>query len=239
MMDISAIINLHGEGDMAASSLESLYRATDVAGKQGVSVELIAALDRPDEATLKAVRACARPGLRILQLDKGDLGASRNAAVSTAAGEWVAFLDGDDLWDRQWLAEAFRAASADPRDVIWHPEVNVYFGETPSLLVHMDMEDEAFDLAALAAGNYWTALCFTRRRILERTPYPETDLNKRVGFEDWGWNIAAIAAGNLHKVVKGTGHAIRTRPGSLARTTASHGARPDISGLFRYNIAKT
>jgi hypothetical protein len=63
-------------------------------------------------------------------------------------------------------------------------------------------------------------------------------LSNGIGFEDWGWNKAVIAAGALHKVVRGTGHAIRAKRQSLVRMTAAAEAIPAPSGLFRKDLAR-
>src|SRR5690606_37102708 len=99
----------------------------------------------------------------LLYLDNGDLGCSRNDAVKSADGTWIAFLDGDDLWPHDWLVKAQAAASRDPRFVVWHPEVNLYFGERADVHIHLDMEDDVFRPEMLALENIWTALCFTRK----------------------------------------------------------------------------
>jgi glycosyltransferase involved in cell wall biosynthesis len=41
--------------------------------------------------------------LRLVRKPNGGLSSARNAALAVAAGEYIALLDGDDLWDRQFL----------------------------------------------------------------------------------------------------------------------------------------
>ncbi|WP_140984189.1 glycosyltransferase family 2 protein [Asticcacaulis tiandongensis] len=233
MTDITAIVNLHNEGQMARASLVNLKRAAEFARQSGLTVEIIAALDRANPETVALAEDMSDTHLRCVYFDHGDLGRSRNNAVEVAQGQWIAFLDGDDLWSENWLTEAHACASADPRFIVWHPEINLYFGDSSGLHIHADMEQTEFEPLALALSNIWTALCFTKRDWLLRVPYPMTDLQNRVGFEDWGWNISIIEHGGLHKVVKGTGHALRTRWNSLAQQSATVRARPDISGLLR------
>ncbi|MBU4267841.1 MAG: glycosyltransferase family 2 protein [Acidobacteria bacterium] len=54
---------------------------------------------------------------RIKSLCPGHRGATaaRNAGIDAARGQWIAFLDGDDVWQPTKLAEQLRRADADPQ----------------------------------------------------------------------------------------------------------------------------
>lgn len=237
--DITAVINGHTEGLVAQASLQSLSKCADIATSSGVSVELLAILDKPDEITREVFDefARSRPDLRIKIVQHGDLGFSRNTAVAEAQGRWIGFLDADDIWGGNWLVRAHAAAEADSRKVAWHPEVNAYFGVTPNIFLHVDMEDKAFHIADLTYTNLWTSLCFTAADFLRSVPYAGTDLKNNLGYEDWCWNIDFINNGGIHKIVPDTAHAIRTRNVSLVKQTSAAGCIPRPSELFR-NIIK-
>ena len=206
------------------------------AGQAGLQVEAVAVLDRADALTRAVVEANGPDGLRLEEVDFGDLGLARNHGVENAKGHYVAFLDADDLWGTDWLLKAAEAAEARTGATVWHPEVNVYFGAEKRLFVHIDMEDEAFCPPALMVENHWTALSFAERRLYLDNPYPATNLSEGFGFEDWAWNMQTISRGIVHKVVPGTGHVIRRKPDqSLARDTVLAQAVPRPSRyIHRY-----
>lgn len=233
--DITAVINGHGEGLLAHASLRSLARCASVAREHGHSVELLAVLDRPSALTLEVFESFARtcPELRIEVVQHGDLGYARNSAVAFANGQHVAFLDADDIWGESWLVQTLAAARADRRNIVWHPEINVYFGVAPHLFLHMDMEDERFRVATLAHTNTWTSLCFSSTEFLRQVPYTGTHLKENIGYEDWSFNIDVIRKGGIHKIVPGTTHAIRTRHTSLVKATSAAGCIPRPSGFLR------
>jgi len=210
-LDITAVVNLHQEGESAEPSLISASRAVDAANDAGAACSLLLLLDRPDAATTKISEGWADRGAEVVVVDEGDLGQARNRAVEASASEWVAFLDGDDLWSENWLTLASQEAAAAPPDEmsVFHPAVNVIFGDNHSLLHHISSDDPGFSWSRFRLHNAWTALSFVRRADLLKLPYPSNDLEHGWGFEDWSWNMAVLQNGGTHHVVTDTCHFIR------------------------------
>jgi len=237
--DITAVINGHNEGLLAYPSLKSLDESVRQAEQRGIKVQIIAVLDRPDKLTIEVVESYARGlPIQIITVDYGDLGLSRNVAVNASKGKWIAFLDADDIWGSNWLWAAYQSAEREPRKVVWHPEVNVYFGALPHLMLHVDMDDAEYDQIGLAYTNYWTSLCFVEKDIAIGVPYSRTQMDDQIGYEDWSWNMEIIAHGALHKVVPQTAHAIRMKNISLVKITTSAGCLPRPSNMFRQMLAQ-
>jgi glycosyltransferase involved in cell wall biosynthesis len=236
MTDITAVLNVHREGILARSSLLSIARARQVAEAAGVSVEVLAVADCSDRATLDTLAAAA--GVQVLETDVDDLGLARNVGVAAATGQYMAFLDGDDLWGPGWLLAAYAASTAESRAVVWHPEASLYFGpeQEPFWLLHPDMETIEGDWVTLGVRNQWTSLSFALRDTYLRVPYRRTDLAGGFGKEDWSWNSEVVANGYLHKPVQGTTHLVRMRANSLVRRTDVANALMTPSTLWRDRI---
>lgn len=86
----------------------------------------------PDTPALEAVLArYTDPRLRYIKLDanKGISGA-RNACISAARGEFVAFLDGDDKWKPKYLERMVAAMRADPGLSMLYSDC-IAFGPSP------------------------------------------------------------------------------------------------------------
>jgi glycosyltransferase involved in cell wall biosynthesis len=67
--------------------------------------ELICYDDRSTDGTAAAVQSCTDARVRyVLAPERVPLGAARAAALDLARGEWIAFLDQDDLWHEEKLA---------------------------------------------------------------------------------------------------------------------------------------
>lgn len=233
-VDVTAIVTVHREGLLLKPTLDSVVQCVESARQSGITTEVMIVIDRPDALTSEIVeRYRQRDGsTRVFTSNTGDVGMSRNFGADNAAGRYVAFLDGDDLWGRNWLSAAFNTAESRKGEFVLHPEVNVYFGRSPHVFLHIDMEDARFDIAGLAITNYWTSLCFVKQEFLVRNPYPASNLAEQIGYEDWGWNLACIAAGAVHKVVPGTGHAVRMKHISLLRQSSSAACMAPASDAF-------
>lgn len=216
MNDITAVLNAHGEGILSGPSLQSFEEAVREATAQGLSVETLIVMDRPNAPTqLQFARAHSR-GHRVISIDFGDLGQARNAGAREARGEFVAFLDADDLWGFNWLVAAHKFCEKTPQTLIAHPECCMLFGRAEQLWLLPDSTAPKFTPDYLRIGNVWNSACFAARSILLAYPYAQTDLDRGFGHEDWNWNCVTLAAGIAHRPVPGTMTFVRRRSGSLS-----------------------
>jgi len=247
MTDVSVVVVLHGERSLAIPALASLADMVGVARSAGLTVEAIAVVDRGDALTRRVVEKAGSWLDDRDEVDFGDVGRSRNHAAQRASGEYLAFVDGDDLWGSDWLAAAHRMATApgQPPEAVWHPEHLLLFdredldrpnlGELPNpgtrsfWLTHVPSTDPGFDRRMLFFENAWSANAFTPRSLHLRHPYRAVDRDRAHGIEDWSWNIETVWAGVPHLVVPRTVHLIRLKGnGSLNARNQSEGLLPFI-----------
>jgi glycosyltransferase involved in cell wall biosynthesis len=106
--------------------------------------ELIVADDGSDQETCNYRQSLERPGVKVLRLPhSGNPGVVRNAACRIAGGEYIAFLDSDDVWHPQKLA--LQVASLDS-----HPDRG--WGHTAFAVI-----DESGSLMSGERARWWPA----------------------------------------------------------------------------------
>jgi glycosyltransferase involved in cell wall biosynthesis len=168
-MKVTGIVNCRYEGLLLEKSLQSAVQSIDASGFAD-ECELVAVADNATRTTLSVLSSFGPRLGRVLETDFSDLGAARNAGAEISRGELILFLDGDDLWCRNWVAAAWAEYQRSPSQTILHPQYSIYFGSRSEVLVHADWRDPSFDPRALVACNHWTALCGIRRELLVELP---------------------------------------------------------------------
>ncbi|WP_183093438.1 glycosyltransferase [Nocardioides stalactiti] len=224
MTDLSVVVTAHSETVVCGPTMRSADLAVAAARDRGYSVETIIALDGATEET-KAYFAQSRfDHWQRWEFAEGDLGRVRNAAVGRSEGRYLAFLDADDLFSENWLAEgvgALQSAEQEGRRVIAHPELNVMFDGGNSVLVHIDQSSPLFTPHFAYLRNYHDSLCLTPREAHVAIPYTSRDIPNGLSFQDWQFSIETMAAGWEHVLVRDTIIFKRRRDTSLGQESSN------------------
>ena len=106
-MKVSAVIATYNRSEYAQEAVRSVLAQTYPAG------QVIVVSDGSPADTVEAIR---RRFPAVLVMEQPNLGRSlaRNSGIAAATGDWVAFLDDDDLWHRDKLETHRRYLQAHP-----------------------------------------------------------------------------------------------------------------------------
>jgi len=99
----SVVISTRDRGPQLAGCLRKL------AGQRYPNFEVVVVDNAPTTDEVEAVVAGAELGCRYVREDRPGLSRARNAGVTAARGDLIAFLDDDEEADPYWLAELLRA----------------------------------------------------------------------------------------------------------------------------------
>lgn len=96
---ISVVIPLFNKKDSIASTMESVLVQTFS------DFELLVVDDGSTDGSADVVSSYDDSRIRLIRKPNGGVSSARNEGIRNAKGDWVAFLDGDDLWEPGFLAE--------------------------------------------------------------------------------------------------------------------------------------
>ncbi|WP_152045241.1 glycosyltransferase family 2 protein [Aureimonas psammosilenae] len=100
----------------------------------GVKLDVVIADDSLDKAVAPIVEARADAALRVAVVPVGarNIAIARNAALTQASGEFVAFIDDDEIADPDWIAGLLDAAMRHEADAVFGPVRAIYPVDAPS-----------------------------------------------------------------------------------------------------------
>jgi glycosyltransferase involved in cell wall biosynthesis len=120
MPEVSVVIPTRDRSRLLALTLRSAL------WQRGVDLEVVVVDDGSADDTAETVAGLGDPRVRLVRHDTAQgVSAARNRGIAEARGEWVAFLDDDDLWAPDKLARQLQAARRSGRTWVYAGGVNV------------------------------------------------------------------------------------------------------------------
>lgn len=207
MTDLTLVVTAHDESVVSGPTMRSADLAVEAARARGFTVQQIIALDAATEATTAYFHQARFDHWERRIMHEGDLGHARNALLPDTDGELTAFLDSDDLFSENWLAEgiaAVKAADERGEKVIAHPELNVLFDRNWAVSRNVDQDSPLFTPHYFYVRNYYDSLCLAPREAHLAVPYAGRDMRNGLAFQDWQFAVETMSRGWKHVVVKNT-----------------------------------
>jgi len=137
MPQISVIIPAYNAERTIRETIESVQRQTFL------DFELIVINDGSKDRTVELVQSIQDERLKIFSYENGGLPVARNRGISRATGEFIAFLDADDLWTPDKLELQLTALKQ-------HPEAGVAYSWT----CFMDVNEQGEAVSFLPSPQY-------------------------------------------------------------------------------------
>lgn len=202
-----------------AATLNSVVTQTYVA------FELIVVDDGSTDGTPDLIDALRDPRVRLIRAPHSGLpGAARNRAASACTGEFVAFLDADDLWVPEKLERQIQALDGHPDIGLMHTAAYHLCGDRvepqPGRCPAREPLWGRRLMDALLRSNFiYTPSVMVRRRLLDATGWFDEDPALR-GPEDFDLWLRLCEAGVLFAYLDEPLLLYRVRADSVSRNPA-------------------
>ncbi|WP_053991460.1 glycosyltransferase family A protein [Mangrovimonas sp. TPBH4] len=113
MINISIVISVYNKEDYLKSTIESVLNQTYQ------NFEIIAVNDGSSDNSLNILKGFSDSRLRIINQTNQGASAARNLGIKESKYEYIALLDGDDLWLPNYLAEMVTSIQTFPNEAVF------------------------------------------------------------------------------------------------------------------------
>lgn len=226
LLDVSMVVNIHAGGSYLRRTMRSLEAAARKARSSDLKIELLLALDRSPPETLAWVEAYhsdAFERTRVIRLDNGSLGLSRQDGLRHARANYIQFCDEDDLISSNTTLVSHQTALKHSPRTIVVPEYLFGFGSLHLLAIYNG--SASIPPIAFFSQHPYISRLFVHRSIVDLNHFIDVRLGPGYAYEDWHFNATAIAKGAEFVVAPAVILFYRHRANSLSSNMNSQSAR--------------
>lgn len=109
----SIVIPLYNKVNSIDNTLKSVCQQTYA------DFEIVVVDDGSTDNSSEAVRKCQDSRIRLISKQNGGVCSARNRGIQEARGEYIALLDADDLWNKDYLTEQVKMIHDFPDAAMW------------------------------------------------------------------------------------------------------------------------
>jgi len=143
----------------------------------------------PDTETLELNMVPFSQFVNYIKQENRGAGAARNAGLHAARGEFVAFLDGDDLWLPEFLQEQLRLIQSDGGyDLVYADAINITENRSSRITnMQLNPSDGPVTAQSLIAGkcNIITSSVVARRAVIEAVGFFDEGFPNSQDYDLW------------------------------------------------------
>jgi hypothetical protein len=195
--EVTVVIPTRDGWDLLQATLTSALE------QEEVELEVVVVDDGSQDETPAGLAAWSDPRLRVCRLEvSGGVAAARNHGIAQARGEWLAFLDHDDLWAPRKLREQLDQARQARADFVYSAAVFIDEGcRVTRLVPPLPVQDLRRELAVrdcLPAGQ---SNVLARTALVRELGGFDAQLKMHPDWEMWirmAWAAEGGTCGEIH-----------------------------------------
>ena len=178
----SIVIPLYNKQESIRKTIES------VLDQDFQDFEIVIVDDGSTDASVEKVLEVQDERIRLLRKPNGGVSSARNRGIKEARFEWIAFLDGDDLWSPTHLTEIIRMMNKYPQNMIY--ATSFKFSDDRKVFRHTRQEEISivrdYFREALKEPILWTGIVVLNRCCFSEVKTFNTKLSRGEDVDLWG-----------------------------------------------------
>lgn len=177
----SVIIPLYNKELSIKSTLDSVLKQTYQ------DFEVIVINDGSTDSSAKIIESIDDDRIKLIHQKNQGVSAARNWGIENARNEWIALLDGDDLWEINHLEEIYKMMVEFPDEKVYVTSFN--FSDNRKLFKHLRSENvfkiENYFKEAIKEYLIWTSVVVIHRSCFDVVGGFNTVLTNGEDLELW------------------------------------------------------
>lgn len=149
--------------------------------------EIVIINDGSTDSSIKAVEAINDNRIRLIHQENQGVSAARNRGIKEAKFEWIAFLDGDDLWEPNHLEEITKMMNLYPEEKVF--VTSFVYSDNRPMFKHPRatpiFKIENYFKEAMKENLMWTSIVVARRNCLEEVGLFNISLTRGEDLDLW------------------------------------------------------
>ena len=183
---ISVVIPLYNKEQSIERTIQSVFNQTYK------DYELIVVNDGSTDRSLDVVERMKVERMKVISQPNAGVSAARNRGIEEARGEYVAFLDGDDIWDREFVKELVRLIADYPGKSLYGLGCEqIRRGEEPELKDSYYRGESGWSYATMAFTG--SSACVNKKDAIEVGLF-DTRMTHGEDLDMW-WRLMLLHGG--------------------------------------------
>lgn len=167
---ISVVIPLYNKEQSIASTLQTVLKQTYQ------DFEIVIVNDGSTDHSVEEVAKVPDPRIRLIHQSNAGVSAARNRGIAEARGEFVAFLDADDVWKPDYLKTQYELTQKYPECSVFASDYefkDTYGKVTPTIIRKLSFKgadgilSNYFEVACCSHPPLWTSAVMVKKSAMQ------------------------------------------------------------------------